>query len=84
MLTRVHAHLHEIGIHKALDRHLREIKLQFLTKAVVLFLLDSPSVRSIIGLGIPIVHPLLHRLCQLHHLIITAWPTPSKHSWVIY
>ncbi len=53
MLANVRSRIHEIGIRKALGATYREIKLQFLTEAVLISLTGG-VVGSIVGLAIPI------------------------------
>ena len=67
MLANVRSRIREIGIRKALGATYREIKLQFLTEAVLISLTGG-VVGSIVGLALAAFHPSLHRL-RFSHLV---------------
>src|SRR6202453_1832115 len=68
MLAGVRARVREIGIRKALGATRREIKLQFLTEAVIISLTGGVA-GSIVGLAIPITA----RLISSFAIPITPW-----------
>ena len=67
MLANVRARIREIGIRKALGATYREIKLQFLTEAVLISLTGG-VVGSIVGLALPLSIRLFTDY-QLPHLV---------------
>jgi putative ABC transport system permease protein len=68
MLAGVRARVREIGIRKALGATRREIKLQFLTEAVIISLTGGVA-GAIVGLAIPITA----RLISSFAIPITPW-----------
>ena len=67
MLANVRSRIREIGIRKALGATYREIKLQFLTEAVLISLAGG-LVGSLSWVRLAAFHPLLFRL-RLSHLV---------------
>ena len=61
MLANVRSRIREIGIRKALGATYREIKLQFLAEAIIISLTGG-IVGTLVGMAVPLVDPLLHRL----------------------
>jgi predicted lysophospholipase L1 biosynthesis ABC-type transport system permease subunit len=75
MLANVRSRIREIGIRKALGATNREIKLQFLAEAVIISLTGG-SRGHIVGLAVPLVDPLLHRLRPAHLALVGVIASP--------
>ncbi len=69
MLANVRARIREIGIRKALGATYREIKLQFLAEAVIISLAGG-LVGCFVGLAVPLVDSVLHRLPAADLLLV--------------